>query len=253
MKDDLDFLVAETLKHSGDFVGHNPFAFMESYPEAPGFIYKLEKGVSTFVLRILETQNISVSMEELNQDEALRKSLRLEANQGLNELKYFETPTIEIALAVKDRLCNKRFPRNEQTLCNLSDPGFSWWLSHTPTSISISFKNYRLDDNDEYQSIGALGDSRLSATKLTQCQSLLRELFPVGHFFCNENLFGLETTNANIVAFEKFKRLFLEGRDIEELFDVKPHQEKHKASLVFLREISFVRKFWKRLESELMN
>lgn len=252
MHDDLEFLVQETMNLAGSMKGHNPFMAEVVYPEGPGLLYRLEKGASTFVLRILEASSIKESMELLNGSEQLKKLLRV-TDETLSSVQYFETPSREVALSVKEKVANKRFPLEEQTLCNLSDPGFSWWISTGANSINISFKNYRLDEVGGYQSLGALGDPKISAAKLNNCQSLLRELFPVGHFFCNENLFGLETTSAGSMAFEKFKRLFLEGRDLEELFDLSVLHQKHHASLTFLREISFVRKFWRAIESELKN
>ncbi|MFZ4712411.1 MAG: hypothetical protein ACOYL6_01750 [Bacteriovoracaceae bacterium] len=252
MKDDLDFLVQETMNLASTIVGSNPFFMEKILPKGPGLIYNVEKGLSTFVVRMLEAGNISETMQMVEDSIQLRKLLRLNG-EGPISAHFFETPNREVAQVIKDKIANKRFPLEEQTLCNLSDPGFNWWITHGPNVINISFKNYRLDDTGGYQSIGALGDPRLSAMKLNQCQGLLRELFPLGHFFCNENLFGVETTAANTLAFEKFKRLFLEGRDLEELFDLSKLHEKHHESLVFLREISFVRKFWRVLESELKN
>jgi hypothetical protein len=250
MKDDLDFLVQETLNLANSISGQNPFSLQQEWPTGPGVIYKIEKGVSTFVVRIIDAQNISETMNLIEDSAQLKKILRLGA-ESIERPQFFETPNVEIANQIKDKIANKRFPLQEQILCNLSDPGFNWWLSQGPNSLTISFKNYRLDDSGDYQSIGALGDSRISALKLNQCQPLLRELFPLGHFFCNENLLGLETTATNVIAFEKFKRVFLEGRDLEELFDLSHFQEKHSKSIQFLREISFVRKFWRLLESEL--
>ena len=252
MKDDLDFLVQETLNLANSIGGHNPFSLDQVLPTGPGLVYRIEKGASTFVVRIIDAQNISETMSLVEESAQLKKLLRLNSD-SIERPQFFETPNAEIAAQIKDKIANKRFPLQEQVLCNLSDPGFSWWLTQGPSSLNISFKNYRLDETGDYQSIGALGDSRISALKLNQCQALLRELFPLGHFFCNENLFGIETTTANALAFEKFKRVFLEGRDLEELFDLSQIQDRHSSSIQFLREISFVRKFWRVLESELKN
>lgn len=256
MKDDIDFLVSETFNECESMTGRNPFFEEEILPQAPGLIYRVEKGSSTFVIRLLDTVNIAEMMEEIKVTPSKFTSLRLKTEDGeLPKLNTFETPNLELAQTIRNQIQNKRFPIHEESLCNLSDPGFSWWLSHNAHSLSISFKNFRVDDQSKYVPIGPMGDSKLTAMKLNQCQALIRELFPVSHFFCNENLFGLETSSLGLDNFDKFKRLFISGFALEDLFANQMRNEKfceqHKNALTYLRELSYIRKFWKVIESEI--
>lgn len=256
MKDDIDFLVSETFNECESNAGKNPFLFEEVLPETSGLIYRVEKGASTFVVRLIETQNIAETMQTIKSSPEKFSSLRLKKNEDdeLPYLNHFQTPSLELAQTIRDQVQNKRFPIHEESLCNLSDPGFSWWLSHNAHSMTISFKNFRVDDQSKFIPIGPLGDAKLTSMKLNQCQALMRELFPVGHFFCNENLFGLETSTLGLENFDKFKRIFISGFSLDDLFANQMRNEKfceqHRSSLTYLRELSFIRKFWKVIESE---
>lgn len=256
MKDDIDFLVSETFNECENLAGRKGFSFEEELPETCGLIYRVEKGSSTFVVRLMETKNLAEMMKLAKQTPEQYSALRLKKDEvgELPVLKYFETPSIELAQTIRDHVQNKRFPIHEESLCNLSDPGFSWWLSHEAHSLSISFKNFRVGEQGKYLPIGPLGDSKLTSMKLNQCQSLLRELFPVGHFFCNENLFGIETSTLGLENFDKFKRVFISGFALDDLFADQLRNEKfcekYKSSLTYLRELAHIRRFWKVVESE---
>lgn len=250
MNDDLNFLVQATLDHSEDYKGNNPFGFIENkIPNAPGILYRVEVGTSTFVIRMIEAMDMAETFREIQMAPENYPALRL--NPDLVELNYFETPNLELAEIIIETMANKRFPKNEQVLCNLSDPGFNWWLSHTDYSLSIAFKNYRLDSQNNYQPIGSLGDSQMMAAKLNQCQAFIRDLFPVGYFFCNENLFNLEVSHGDTKNFEKLKKIFIEGRSPEEIFNMEKMEARYRNALIYLREIAFLRKFWKQIESTL--
>lgn len=256
IKDDIDFLVNETFNECENLAGKSRFSFDEKLPETPGLIYRVEKGVSTFVVRLIETKNISETMTAIKLSPEKFNSLRLKRDEDgeLPLLKTFQTQALELAQSIRDQVQNKRFPVYEESLCNLSDPGFSWWLSHNAQSMTISFKNFRIDDQNKFFPIGPMGDARLASMKLNQCQGLMRELFPVGHFFCNENLFGLETSSLGLENFDKFKRIFISGFALDELFANQLRDEKfcekYKSSLTYLRELAYTRKFWKVIESE---
>lgn len=247
--DDIELLVCQTFELN-NLKGKNPFNDEEIlYPQTPGIIYKVEKGPSTFVVRMIEVENIAYEFEKvLNAPEAYT-SLRLNPEQL--DLKYFPTNTIEEASFIKEQINNKRFPMQEDTLCNISDPGFSWWMSITPYSIKISFKNYRVEQDNEYLPIGPIGEPKIAAMKLNQCQIFLRELFPIGHYFCNENMFGLETSHYANENFEKLKLVFSEGKRLEELFDLNKFNAKHRNALNYLNEISTVRRFWLKVQETL--
>lgn len=248
MNDDLNFLVQATLDHAEDYKGVNPFGFKENtLPHGPGVLYRVEKGTSTFVIRMIEAQDLAETLREIQNAPENYQNLRLNPDQV--ELEYFETPNFEMAEVLVETYANKRFPKNEQVLCNLSDPGFNWWLSHTNYSLSIAFKNYRLDNANNYQAIGPLGDSQLMSAKLNQCQAFIRDLFPVGYFFCNENLFNLEISHGDTFNFEKLKKIFIDGRSPEEVFNMEKMENRYRNALIYLREIAFLRKFWKQIES----
>jgi hypothetical protein len=106
---------------------------LESAPayEGPGVVYYIEKGVSTFCIRGLVSDDLAWEQDLLeSKDKDFLKLFRLTENEldQIEKIGFFPTPSLEIAESIVKIMMNRRFPVAEASLCNLSDPGFSWWM-----------------------------------------------------------------------------------------------------------------------------
>lgn len=99
------------------------------YPDTPGIIYKIDNGPSTFCVRGYSVANIREGFKELGQMySSKRPILKISHDDDFSQVMFFETKSFELAEAVREQIINRRFPHQEDAVCNISDPGFSWWM-----------------------------------------------------------------------------------------------------------------------------
>ena len=71
---------------------------------------------------------------------------------NLDSVLFIEMKDSYRAQLIADLYHGKRFPIREEWLCNLSDPGFSWWLIiNDDGSLTIRFQSYGIDDSSKRQ------------------------------------------------------------------------------------------------------
>lgn len=223
------------------------------FPEAPGVVYHLQVGVSTFAIRAIATTDIDETMIYLRSGEpGLLSALKLSATddefQDLSNIGYFETETLELAQMVTDQLANRRFPRIEDQLCNLSDPGFSWWLSEEENKFTIYYKSHGLGREERFLKLGPLGDRMIHSKRMQSLRPLLQGLFPIKEWVSTDKVFSVECVGDH-PGFELFKKLFTDGKW------PKDHTAFEASRLgltlyLHLQEVSTMRAFWRQVDSE---
>lgn len=270
----MDFgqLAEETLELDGQFRGRNPFDctrdesqvaleifgeasdhhFKEAheilYPESPGLIYWIDAAGSTFGLRGLHTGNISRIFKSLKEKEPdLLKKLRLcsESTDEEPEFYFYETQTIEQAEVLADQYLRRRFPFTEEMVCNLSDPGFSWWMQDELQNFTLSFKTVGRKGEGESIQLGPIGDRKIASLKLAE----LENYFPLSQLNCSEKSFSLSGARSEGPYFDELRKLFLSGEVPHQC--LKELSEKNKTLGFYLNELAVLRSFWIDLSDKL--
>lgn len=248
---DIDQLVQETMHLVHNFHGKSPFDnssdeldqnFTDSdswlVPEACGVLYKVRKGISTFVLNILPSHNLSADYAKF-------------ANGEQEGVYFLETEYYELAEIIRDQVANKRFPVNEDTFCNIGDPGFSWWLKATADELDIFFKNSFFAGSEDLVKLGPIGEPTIARVCFNQSADFLSKILPIVAFSCDEKRLKLQISEKNNPVFENLKYALING-DLNYLKAVGI--ERHGPQLSFFyNELVVVRKFWIKVENIIKN
>jgi hypothetical protein len=234
----LDFLLQETFALA-------EMASLPVRPGAPGLIYHIDDGGSTFCIRAIAAQNIDEEFKQIN-----RSNLKISDDFSLDSLFYFELPTIEQAEAVIEQLCNRRFPKQEDSLCNISDPGFSWWMDLRPERFEIFFRSHGINRADKYIQLGPLGDQKMAALRMGQIQNLLRSSFPLEEFSNTNKGFAIGTLKPDHLGFKSFRDIFLKGDNNTNLENF-PDNGLGRTLYFYFHELASIRKFWIEVQTKL--
>lgn len=222
-----------------------------SAPESPGLIYKIEKGISTFCVRGVVCQNLHESYEELLEGEGtLVSQLKLEDESDLSSIRFYPTEAPELAERISEELINRRFPIEEDILCNVSDPGFSWWLDMEEDHFQVFFKSHGIHRAEEYIRLGPLGDPGIASTRILQAESIFRSAFPIGEFVSSDKGFAISTTDSSNINFQTLKNFFLTG--VNDTTDgTFPPSIEGRTLFYYFKEVASIRHFWLELEKEM--
>lgn len=254
----LDLLLQETLALTEHLRANHPLiessAQERVLPDTPGVIYKINNGGSTFCVRGYSVTNIRIAFKELaNSDSVKRGILKLEESEGLDAVEFFKTKNFELAEAVREQIINRRFPHQEDTLCNLSDPGFSWWMNTEQDKnerFEIFFRSHGINRADKYIQLGPIGDASVAALRMNQARTLLRSSFPISEFSCDDKSFTVASSKPDHLSFISFKNIFLDGVNHTEL-DNFPDNSVGRTLYYYFHELAVVRKFWIEVKTKL--
>ncbi len=266
--DDIDALVKETISHS-EGLNRNPFMDFsfntdECGPgQVPGVFYHLEKKVSTFVIRIFESQNLSADYQDILDHPENYPSLRLideEDHHVADRLKYFECDLFELARNIKSELANKRFPIFEEHIFNVSDPGDSWWVKLDDNQIKIFFKLSRTESMDKLIKLGPLGDAKVAMEKFNRLYGYFKMLFPIEDYSSAHGQFTIKSDDQNKM-FYAFKKIFSKGdsgfefwdslRKLEMKSQNEPFIESLKQANLFMMDLANIRRFWIQIQNQI--
>lgn len=227
------------------------------YPESAGVIYKIDNGLSTFCVRGFSTASIRESMKELSSAESMKRPiLKLLASDGIEQIHFFPTKNLELADAIREQIINRRFPHLEDSLCNISDPGFSWWMNlnaeegQADGRFEIFFRSHGINRAEKYIQLGPIGDGAIAALRMNQARTLLRSSFPISEFSCDDKSFAIASTKPDHSGFLSFRNIFLEGvnNTTEENF---PENSLGRTLYFYFHELAIVRKFWIEVKNKL--
>jgi hypothetical protein len=242
--------------HQNNFKSDNsPQLIM--FPETSGIIYKIDNSISTFCVRGYSCHNIREAFIELNKaDSTKRMILKLDMDITPDSIQFFETKNFDLAVAVCEKITNRRFPHQEDSLCNISDPGFSWWMDVDQSNIEnmgkfeIFFKSYGINRAEKYIQLGPIGDGAIAALRMNQAHTLLRSSFPIGEFSCDGKSFTVASLKPDHLSFISFKNIFLKGINHTELENF-PDNDMGRSLFYYFQELAIVRKFWIEVKTKL--
>lgn len=264
--DDIEFMVSETFKHLHEnypqaVVTSPPVEVKDPYqgmPAGPGIIYHLQKSTSLFVIRTLVSQNIRQDYELIAENPENYPSLRL-LEGGVEDLdkklRFFMLENHLQAEIIHDQISNRRFPMNEEMMCNLSDPGFSWWLTKKENGFQLSF-TLSVSSAEETVKLGPVGDHQLALKNFQIMESLIQSA-------------GLELNiqnETNRVQFNEGEEFLLEelkdlfefgvvGEGMMNLFKLLARRTNDHSQLetlwLYIQEIAAMRRFWIQVQYDL--
>lgn len=253
MFDDIEFLVSETFNGRPDFIERTEARI----PNAPGLIFHLQISGDTFVVRSLATENMQSEYDQIIENDLKREKLRVDSDQ-IDQICYFETDNLAIAQIIQKQIANRRLPIHEERVCNISDPGFSWWMKDEGESISILFNLSHTDQMSELIKLGPIGDCSVANKKFQKMYTFFNTLFPVKSFSSGRNRFNFSVDDSNKGYFAHLKQAFIHG---EFSLNLASYIEEVEANLndskkiefqsnyLFLKELIETRKFFLKLES----
>jgi hypothetical protein len=258
---DLISLKSSEIHVDSKFFQKNPqtesFSQASELPESSGIIYKIDNSISTFCVRGYSCDNIREAFVELNKpDSTKRLLLKLNKDSTTDSIQFFETKNVELAVAACKKIINRRFPHQEDTLCNISDPGFSWWMdidqanSENMGRFEIFFKSHGINRAEKYIQLGPIGDGAIAALRMNQAHTLLRSSFPIGEFSCDGKSFTVASLKPDHLSFISFKKIFLEGINLTELENF-PDNDIGRTLFYYFQELAIVRKFWIEVKTKL--
>jgi hypothetical protein len=265
--DEIELMVAETFRHF-----HEHFATPEEtettepllvdeddeIPSNPGLLYHIQKSASVFVIRSLVSKNIRNDFHHILNFPEDYPSLRLldGSNSDIEKrLRFFILENYDQAEIIHDQLSNRRYPINEEIICNLSDPGFSWWLSCKGSGFQLSF-TLSVGVDDQAIKLGPLGDQQLTLRSFQKLQNLLVE---AGFNLNIQNEVNrVQFNEGDDFLLEELKDLFefgVLGDGMTKLFKLLARRTSDHSELetlwYYLQEVAAMRRFWIQVQYDL--
>lgn len=266
--DEIELLVAETFKHFHENFSERKdevsFVVTPSAPErfslpaAPGVIYHIQKSTSVFVIRSMVSTDIREDFSKILERPEDYPSLRLlEGGNGdlSQKLKFFMVDNPSEAEIIHDQLHNRRFPICEEMMCNLSDPGFSWWLTKKEHGFQISFTLSVSADSSSIK-LGPLGDRELAIKSFQKLESLVTDAGLEMNIQNEMNRVSI--TDCEEFILEELKDIFEFGvitDTLKDLFRILAKRTSDSSVLeecwFYLHELAAMRRFWVQIQFDL--
>lgn len=214
----------------------------------PGVVFYFDQGVSTYCLKGIASEDLEWEQELLTRkDPKFLQQFRLKEDWNQEQFLFYPTESTIDAEIIADHILGKRFPKQESILCNLSDPGFSWWLREGENDIEIFYQSQMIERDSRLVQLGPLGDSMLAARRFSSSLSMVKELFVVNEFSSTDKSFHVSSLRPCDQAFHTFKNIFLKG----EYFlnqDFATMTAGQRSFYLFMREVALLRRFWLYIE-----
>lgn len=265
--DEIEQMVAETFKHFHE--NYSQEVVPEVVPEVPddsdleipeeaGVIYHVQKSVSVFVIRTMVSQNIREDYLKILERPEDYPSLRLIEGGELDvtdKLKFFLVENPSQAEIIHDQLHNRRFPINEEMMCNLSDPGFSWWLTKKNQGFQLAFTMSVASDENTIK-LGPLGDRELALKNFQQLEALVSSAGIEMNIQNETN--RVQFTDCEEFILEELKDVFEFGvmtQTLKDIFKIINRKIKNDSTLqttwFYLQELAAMRRFWIQIQYDL--
>lgn len=267
--DEIELLVEETYRHyqnqfpegtgSDTEMGmREGMEVRELLPDCPGVIYHIQKTTSVFVIRTFVSRNIRLDYQKIMEKPEEFPSLRLlegGAEDLMHRLRFFLVENPHQAEIIHDQLNNRRFPVNEEMMCNISDPGFSWWLTTKGKGFQISF-TLSVTNEEGTVKLGPLGDQQIA---LRNFQSLETIITGAGLDLSMENeMSRVQFAQGEEVLMEELRDLFEYGvvsDSMTDLFKLLARGTNDILTLestwFYLQELAAMRRFWIQIQYDL--
>lgn len=266
--DEIEYLVEETYKHyqlhfekesAGDTDGEMSVEGQEVsfFTDGPGIIYHIQKSTSIFVIRTLISKNVKEDYFRILEAPEDYPSLRLLDGGRENlerRLKFFMVENPSEAEVIHDQLHNRRFPVHEEMLCNISDPGFSWWLTKKENGFQLSFTMSVADEQSI--KLGPLGDKEIALNNFQELGQLISTA-GLGINIQNE-MNRVQFTDCEEYILEELKDIFEFGvitETLKDLFKILAKRCQDTALVegcwFYLNELAAMRRFWIQIQFDL--
>lgn len=267
--DEIEQMVAETFKHFHENYPQTeevvPVIVEEvlhdrdlEIPSAAGVLYHVQKSASVFVIRTMVSQNIREDFLKIMERPEDYPSLRLlegGVTEVADKLKFFLVENPSQAEIIHDQLHNRRFPMNEEMMCNLSDPGFSWWLTKKNQGFQLAFTMSVASDENTIK-LGPLGDKELALKNFQQLETLVTSAGIEMNIQNETN--RVQFTDCEEFILEELKDVFEFGvmtQTLKDLFKIISRKIKNDSSLqtswYYLQELAAMRRFWIQIQYDL--
>lgn len=263
--DDISLLLRETYNHfEKHFAASSTEEITEEstvdvvnaeIPETPGILYHVQKNKGVFVLRLMKSANLRRDYTYVTENPDSYPSLRLINGSEVVTPKFFMMDNLLQAEVICDLLHNRRFPVQEELMCSINDPGFSWWLRPQSSGFQICFST-SLGLDESCIKLGPLGDQQLAIKNFRQLENIISS---AGLTLEVANEVGrVSFSDPGAFLSEELKDLFelgVVGEGLVGLFKLlasrlKNHQELESAWL-YLQELASVRRFWIQIQYDL--
>lgn len=265
--DEIEQMVADTFKHFHENYSHEvapeivadvPNDSDLEIPEEAGVIYHVQKSASVFVIRTMVSQNIREDYLKILERPEDYPSLRLiegGVTEVADKLKFFLVENPSQAEIIHDQLHNRRFPINEEMMCNLSDPGFSWWLTKKNQGFQLAFTMSVASDENTIK-LGPLGDRELALKNFQQLEALVTSAGIEMNIQNETN--RVQFTDCEEFILEELKDVFEFGvmtQTLKDLFKIINRKIKNDSTLqttwFYLQELAAMRRFWIQIQYDL--
>lgn len=223
-----------------DILEESPICEMTEflYPDHSGIIIDLERSGGTVKFHVEAVESLLKFRQNLDFPENFEATPdRLtEWLENKDQLIFFETVNFYRAELLRDQFNGKRFPLREEWLCNLSDPGFSWWLvRNDDCSVSIKFQSYGIDDRSRATKLGPIGDKNFTLAMLEKYQEQFKKNFDLASISFDQRS----------VTFHPKHKLAKNFHRLVDLLSTGENDESNLSSeLLFLDELIDCRKLW---------
>ncbi len=258
MTGEIDFLVNETFRHARTSAvepgGHSLFSdnkvsFHKSPGDGPGLLYSIQFYPEVFVVRAIPCENLEKEWKESLKEGKQQTSLRLDLKRPLHEqVFWFSTPFVEQAKDLSLALCHRRLPRHEERVCNVSDPGYSFWMKSQESSFQIFYKLAQTQQIENLIKIGPLGEPKEIHRTLKNLVPFLYKMIPGAQIIAERSHFSLLAEDGDAPQFLSLKELFSIGQFHDTLSEALDHNRAPSALLENLHRFSLRRSFWMEIE-----
>ncbi len=220
----------------------------EDWLERAGVIFYLEVGVNTFCLRAIATDDVEDTFDLIEKNHpSVARVLRIDWSQFDQKLLIFPTESKASAEVLVDHMANRRYPLREDLLCNLSDPGFSWWMDLGQDHFQIFFQSHGVDRAIDFVCLGPMGDPMIACKRLNQALPFLKNYFSIDEFSVTEKAFGISVATPDCPKFNLFRKVFLSG-EAELRGGLFPSNPQGRTLSLYFRELALKRRFWCQIE-----
>jgi hypothetical protein len=221
----------------------------EIYPTTAGLIFRICESAGTYIVRSVCVDNVRHEMKSINEDFEAKdySKLRLEVEEDILELRYFECETLEQAEVLHELFSNRRLPKEEDVLCNISDPGFSWWLDTQPGKCTIYFKSHGVECAQSYLKLGPLSDINVFRRRMNQLNALLQQHSCGMSIYEDESSLNISVNGQTSPFFNAVKTLILKG-ELDEDGELLGILYNNITLRFYLQEVALVRRFWLHIE-----
>ncbi len=224
-------------------------SYISEPPIGSGLIFKIEFGSGTFCLRGVASNNLREDYHSLFAgSDYIIKELNIQSEDALKEIIFTPLASFDLACSVEEQLMNKRIPYAEELICNISDPGFNWWLDLRYSGIKIYFHSFNVDNSEHFIKLGPLGDSFQTSAIINSVIEYLSYMMPIDEFSCTDKVFTLSSQNENHPCYQKLKALFRHGasfylKDFSSLDCQELDEFQH-----YCHQISAMRRVWMKVD-----